>query len=310
MSEPMWLWWSGGKDAAWALQRLRQQGAEVTGLVTTLDEESGRVPYQGVGEALLRLQAGATGLPLWVLPLPATADNNTYARRVGTLAEQARAAGVKAMAFGDLALADVRRFREELFGNLGFACRFPLWGAASDALAREMIDSGLEARLTCVDPRRLDASFLGRPFDEALLTELPAGVDPCGEAGEFHTFVSAGPMLDTTFDIALGEPEPFGEFRVVEPVLRAPLDGTLDLHAVPAKEAGPLVDDYLDACRAAGILQVRVVHGKGIGVLRETVHAHLRRRDDVEHFTLAGEGGGGWGATLVHLRPAGEGAPG
>lgn len=303
-SRPTWLWWSTGKDAAWALEQLLDdERHHVTGLVTTVDATRGDVPLQGTGPGLLELQAAATGLPLHRIPLPSPCSNADYAEAVQDVAERAHEDEVEVMAFGDLHLADVRAWRDELFEGLGFDTHYPLWGADTADLARRMIEGGLRARVTCVDTRVLDESWLGRPFDLPFLEALPTGVDPCGENGEFHTFVHAGPMLHESFEIETGEVVREGGFAWVEPVVAFPVDGTLDLHGIAPAQVGDLVDDYLDACRDRGILQVRVVHGKGIGALRETVHARLRRRDDVAGFRPGGEGGGGWGATLVDLRP-------
>lgn len=304
-----WLWWSSGKDSAWALHRmLDDANLHVTGLVTTLDSHRAQVPLHGTGSDLLELQATSTGLPLELLLLPSPCSNEAYVASLGELALRARQAGVECMAFGDLHLADVRSWRDGVFAELGFATHYPLWGTPTDALARAMLEGGLRALITGVDLRVLEPSWLGRPFDQEFLTALPHGVDPCGERGEFHTFVTAGPMFASSslveegLDVQCGPPQREGDFAWVEPVLAFPVDGTLDLHGVAPREVGDLVDDYLDACGQRGIDRVRIVHGKGIGALRETVHARLRRRDDVVGFELGGESGGGWGATIVRLR--------
>jgi uncharacterized protein (TIGR00290 family) len=307
MAVPTWIAWSSGKDAAWVLEQLLDDASvELRGLFTTIDRETQRVPFQGTGRDLLEIQAAATGLPLEVVELPSGTDDATYRREVGALLDRARSDGIARVAFGDLHLADLRQWREAFVGDHGLDCMFPLWGRDTGEFSREMIDGGLEAHLTCLDPAHIDPAWLGRPFDEAFLDELPEGVDPCGENGEFHTFVAAGPMLHDRIDVAFADGVDERGFLVAEPVLGFPLDGTLDLHGVSPKEVGDLVDDWIDASRAAGLTRLRIVHGKGIGALRETVHARLRRRADVARFRLGGEGGGGWGATLVDLAEPGR----
>jgi uncharacterized protein (TIGR00290 family) len=200
------LSWSSGKDSAWALHVLRRQGeVEVVGLLTTVDTTRGRVAMHAVREALLQRQAQAAALPLWTLPLPWPCPNETYEALLDGVFERARAEGVDAIAYGDLFLEDIRAYREARHAGTGVEALFPLWGRPTDALAREMIDGGLRAVLTCVDPKRLVASFAGRAFDDSLLRDLPAGVDPCGENGEFHTFVHAGPMFASPIPITNGE---------------------------------------------------------------------------------------------------------
>jgi uncharacterized protein (TIGR00290 family) len=307
MPTPVWVAWSSGKDAAWVLETLLDDPAiELRGLFTTIDRETGRVPFQGTGRELLEIQAAATGLPIEIVELPREVDDETYRREVGALLDRARSEGIEQIAFGDLQLADLRQWREQFVAAHGLRCAFPLWGRDTAALAREMVAAGLEARITCVDPAKLEERWLGQPFDAEFLEALPAGIDPCGENGEFHTFVAAGPMLHDRIEVAFADPVDERGFRVVEAVLGFPLDGTLDLHGISPKEVGDLVDDWIDASRAAGLTQLRIVHGKGIGALRETVHARLRRRADVARFRLGGEGGGGWGATLVDLKEPGR----
>lgn len=190
------LAWSSGKDSAWTLHRLRQDpGVEVVGLLTTLSESDNSVTLHGVPQALLRRQAAATGLPLTEVRVPFPCPNTLYEERMGQALAALRQAGATAVAFGDLALEDVRRWREERLAGSGLTPLFPLWGEPTGPLAEAMIDGGLEAVLTCVDTGRLPAGFAGRRFDRALLAALPAAVDPCGENGEFHSFVTAGPML-------------------------------------------------------------------------------------------------------------------
>ena len=202
------LAWSSGKDSAWALHRLRLSGqVEVVGLVTTFNEAFQRVAMHGVSRDLVHAQADAARLPLWPVPLPWPCTNTVYEDRMRGVVERARAEGVSAFAFGDLFLEDIRAYRERQLADTGLAPLFPLWGTPADtpALARAMIDGGLRATLTCVDPRQLDPTFVGREFDAALLASFPPGVDPCGERGEFHTFCGAGPMFDCSIPVRVGE---------------------------------------------------------------------------------------------------------
>jgi uncharacterized protein (TIGR00290 family) len=201
-----WLSWSSGKDSAWSLHALRQGGeAEVTGLFTTINAEFDRVAMHAVRRELVEAQARAAGLPLRAIEIPHPCSNADYERIMGAFVAGARAEGVEAMAFGDLFLADIRRYRERQLDGTGIAPLFPLWGRDTRWLAGEMIGGGLVAHVTCIDPRKLDGSFAGRTFDAAFLADLPAGVDPCGENGEFHTFASAGPMFATPVPVHTGE---------------------------------------------------------------------------------------------------------
>ena len=208
MKPKVLLSWSSGKDSAWALHVLRLRGeVEVVGLVTTLNEAFGRVAMHGVRAELVQAQADAAGLPLWPVPLPWPCSNDEYEARMRAVVGTARAAGVTAFAFGDLFLADIRAYRERQLAGTGIDPLFPIWGTADDtpALARAMIAGGLRATLACVDPRRLPPAFAGREFDLGLLAELPTGVDPCGENGEFHTFCHAGPVFDRPIPVRVGE---------------------------------------------------------------------------------------------------------
>ena len=202
------LSWSSGKDCAWALHQLRHQAdVEVVGLLTTFNEAADRVSMHAVRRTLVEAQARATGLPLWPVSLPWPCSNDEYAARMAAMLERARREGIQAVAFGDLFLEDVRDYRIAQMQGTGIAPLFPLWTTAADtgALAREMQAAGLRAVITCVDPRQLPARFAGRAWDPALLAELPEGVDPCGERGEFHTFCTAGPMFDAPVGVTLGE---------------------------------------------------------------------------------------------------------
>jgi uncharacterized protein (TIGR00290 family) len=186
---------------------LRQQGDfEVRGLVTTFNEAFNRVAMHGVRRELVDAQVTATGLPLWPVFLPWPCSNDQYESRMRGLIEQARAENITHLAFGDLFLEDIRAYRERQLAGTGITPVFPLWGAPSDTpgLARRMIEAGLEAVLTCVDPKQLDPAFAGRAFDAQLLNELPGGVDPCGEKGEFHTFCHRGPMFSAPIPVEVG----------------------------------------------------------------------------------------------------------
>jgi uncharacterized protein (TIGR00290 family) len=190
------LAWSSGKDSAWALHVLRRAAeVEVVGLLTTVSEAHDRVAMHAVRRSLLEAQAEAVGLPVRIVRIPSPCPNAVYESAMAAALDAARADGVEAVAFGDLFLADVRRYREERMAGSGLVPLFPLWGLPTDALARAMIAGGQRATLTCVDPRALPAAFAGRAFDDALLHDLPTGVDPCGENGEFHSFAWDGPAF-------------------------------------------------------------------------------------------------------------------
>jgi uncharacterized protein (TIGR00290 family) len=200
------LSWSSGKDSAWSLYVLRQTpDVEVVGLLTTLNSAFDRVAMHAVRRELLRKQAAATGLPVREIELPWPCSNEDYERLMSAACAQAVADGVTHVAFGDLFLEDVRNYRIEKLKPTGLQPLFPLWGSNTTKLAREMIAGGLRAYLTCVDPRQLDKSFVGREFSHDLLRDLPASADPCGERGEFHTFVFAGPMFEKPLSVKLGD---------------------------------------------------------------------------------------------------------
>jgi uncharacterized protein (TIGR00290 family) len=200
------LSWSTGKDSGWSLYRLRQRpDIDVVGLVTTVNAAFDRVAMHGVRRELLEAQARAAGLPLHVLEIPYPCPNAEYERIMGAFVAEQAAAGIEAMAFGDLFLEDIRRYREGRLAGTGIAPLFPLWGIPTTDLAREMITGGLEARVTCVDPRKLPESFAGRRFDAGLLADLPEGVDSCAENGEFHTFCCAGPMFRHPIAVETGD---------------------------------------------------------------------------------------------------------
>lgn len=199
------LSWSSGKDSAWTLHTLRQQGVNVTGLLTTLNSTHDRVAMHAVRRQLLRAQADAAGLPLLEVDLPWPCSNEVYEQRMTEACAKAKEMGVTHMAFGDLFLEDLRKYRIEKLKPTGLEPIFPLWGKPTPALAQEMIAGGLRAVLTCVDPKQIDAKFVGRQFDAKLLAELPASCDPCGERGEFHSFVYAGPMFKAALKVQVGE---------------------------------------------------------------------------------------------------------
>jgi uncharacterized protein (TIGR00290 family) len=198
--------WSSGKDSAWALQVLRASDeVDVVGLLCTVSATHDRVSIHGVRRTLLAAQAAATRLPLVEVVLPSPCPNADYEAALARVLRQARDDGVDAVAFGDLFLEDVRRYRETVLGALGLRPLFPLWGRDTAALAAEMLAAGVHAWVTCVDPERVPASLAGRPWDADFLAALPAAADPCGERGEFHTFVAAGPMLDRAIPVRPGD---------------------------------------------------------------------------------------------------------
>ena len=200
------LSWSSGKDSAWALHRLNEtHPGAVGGLLTTVNEAVDRVAMHAVRRSVLTAQARMAGLPLRVVPIPHPCPNEVYEERMAVAVAEAIKDGFTHVAFGDLFLEDVRRYREERLAGTGLEPMFPVWGLPTKRLAEEMIEKGLHARLSCIDTRVLDASFAGRAFDRSLLDDLPAHVDPCGENGEFHTCVSAGPMFANPLDLEAGE---------------------------------------------------------------------------------------------------------
>jgi uncharacterized protein (TIGR00290 family) len=198
--------WSSGKDSAWMLHVLRQQRpGSAAALLTTINESADRVAMHAVRSDVLRAQARAAGLRLITVPLPSPCPNEIYEARMAAATRAAVGEGFTHAAFGDLFLEDVRRYREDRLAGTGLTPLFPLWGRDTAALAREIIEAGVDARVTCLDPRVMPRALAGRAYDVALLAELPSGIDPCGERGEFHTCVLAGPMFAHRVDAVVGE---------------------------------------------------------------------------------------------------------
>ncbi|HEY6213023.1 MAG TPA: hypothetical protein VIW45_12100, partial [Vicinamibacterales bacterium] len=192
--------------SAWMVHVLRRQGVAIGGLLTTINDSAQRVAMHAVRVELLEAQAAALGLPLRTVPIPSPCSNEAYEAAMGAAVAKAIADGFTHVAFADLFLADIRKYREERLAGTGLTPIFPLFGddSATPQLARDMIAGGLRARITCLNPKRLDATFAGREFDAGLLRDLPSAVDPCGERGEFHTFAYAGPMFSRPIPIETG----------------------------------------------------------------------------------------------------------
>jgi uncharacterized protein (TIGR00290 family) len=208
--KPILLSWSGGKDSAWALHLLRTDATlasqyRVVALLTTVNQHFHRVAMHGFREELLDLQAEAVGLPIWKVPLPWPCSNEIYESLMDEACQRAVSEGITGIAFGDLFLEDIRAYRIANLEGTGLEPIFPCWLLPTHTLARDMIAAGVRAHLTCIDPRQLDRSFAGRTFDTQLLADLPATVDPCGERGEFHTFVSASPVFSRSIEVVAGE---------------------------------------------------------------------------------------------------------
>jgi len=198
--------WSSGKDSAWMVHVLRRQGVPVGGVLTTINEPAQRVAMHAVRVQLLEAQAAALGVPLTIVPIPSPCPNEAYEAAMGAAVKRAVGEGFTHVAFADLFLADIRKYREEKLAGTGLTPLFPLFADDSETprLARRMIAGGLRARITCVDPKQLDRRFAGREFDATLLDDLPATVDPCGERGEFHTFAHDGPMFARPIAVETG----------------------------------------------------------------------------------------------------------
>ena len=201
-----WLAWSTGKDSAWALHTLRKRREyDVVALLTTVNRTHARVAMHAVREALLEIQARAAGLPLITVPIPSPCTNEVYEIAMAAAMKRAQEEGVTHVAFGDLFLEDIRRYREERLAACAITPFFPIWRSDTRALAEEMLAAGLRAIVTCVDPTRLSRDFAGKIWGESLVRELPPGVDSCGENGEFHTFAFAGPMFQQSICIQPGQ---------------------------------------------------------------------------------------------------------
>jgi uncharacterized protein (TIGR00290 family) len=198
--------WSSGKDSAYALYEARRAGRlHVVGLLTTITETYGRVSMHGVREEILDAQAEAAGLPLFKVPIPSPCPNEVYERAMGTMMGRLQSEGVRAVIFGDLFLEDIRAYREAKMRGTGLEPVFPLWGRPTGALAEEIVDAGFEARIVALDPKKIPPRFAGRSFDRQLLADLPPEVDPCGERGEFHTCVTAGPIFHWPIPVVPGD---------------------------------------------------------------------------------------------------------
>jgi uncharacterized protein (TIGR00290 family) len=208
--------WSGGKDCAWALERLRGSDVEIIALLTTINERFNRVAMHGVRRELVEEQARSIGVPLWIAPLPWPCSNERYEEVMAGMCRRAVDAGIDSVVFGDLFLEDVRAYRERMLAGTGLEPLFPLWKAPTAALAREMLAQGLRARIACIDRRVLDRSFAGREYDADFLADLPLVADPCGENGEFHSFVYDSPMFHHAIAIEPGEFHEDGDFTFAD----------------------------------------------------------------------------------------------
>jgi uncharacterized protein (TIGR00290 family) len=200
------LSWSSGKDSAWTLHLLRQNPeVQVVALLTSFNAEANRVAMHAVRRALVETQAARIGIPLWAVDLPWPCSNVEYEDRMRAVCQRASTENITAVAFGDLFLQDIRDYRERQLQETGLEPLFPVWQIPTEQLGRDMIAAGLKARITCVDPSKLEKEFAGRDYDLDLLRALPAGVDPCGENGEFHTFVFDGPNFRNPVKFSTGE---------------------------------------------------------------------------------------------------------
>jgi uncharacterized protein (TIGR00290 family) len=206
MAPKAFISWSSGKDSAFAFYEARRLGlADIVGVLTTVNEVHDRVAMHGTRNSLLDRQIEELGLPVIKVPLPSPCPNEIYEQRMAQAVDRIKAQGVRHMVFGDLYLEDIRAYRVEKLAAAGMDAIFPLWLRDTRDLAGDMIASGLAAHIVCLDPRRIDRKFAGRRFDSALLSELPPDIDPCGENGEFHTAVSAGPMFRSAIPVTIGE---------------------------------------------------------------------------------------------------------
>jgi uncharacterized protein (TIGR00290 family) len=206
MPESVLLSWSSGKDSAWTLQALKLNPKyEIKGLFTTVTEAFGRVSMHGVRIELLQTQAKAIGLPLHLIRLPYPCSNDQYESIMQEFVKSILALGINHMAFGDIYLEDVRRYREEKLNSSGITPLFPIWGQTSGEISRGLISSDFEAYITCLNPNQIPKWFIGQKYNQDFLTQIPPSVDPCGENGEFHTFVTNGPIFKKPLDVIVGE---------------------------------------------------------------------------------------------------------
>jgi len=212
-----WLSWSSGKDSAWALYQLTQMPEiNVTGLVVSINQKHGRVAMHGTHNSLLNEQVKRLGIPIYPVYLPDNCSDATYQQLMQLLIQKAKSQDVKYMAFGDLFLEEIRTYREKQLAHTGITPIFPLWQQPTDQLAMAMIQSGIKAVISCVDTKQIPANFVGRQFNTSLLHDLPKGVDPCGENGEFHTFIYDTPMFETPIDIMMGKTHQSDQFLFID----------------------------------------------------------------------------------------------
>jgi uncharacterized protein (TIGR00290 family) len=205
MSQRILMSWSSGKDSAWTLHLLRRDPRiEIAALLTTFNGEADRVAMHAVRRELVEAQAQRTGLPLWSIDLPWPCPNVVYENLMHDMCRRALEDGITAVAFGDLFLQDIRAYRERMMDRAGLRPLFPVWQIPTGELALELIGSGVKAKVTCIDLKRLDASYAGREYDSDFLSSLPAGIDPCGENGEFHTFVYDAPVFSSAIPVTVG----------------------------------------------------------------------------------------------------------
>jgi uncharacterized protein (TIGR00290 family) len=206
MKKKTLLSWSSGKDSAWALHVLRQQhDIEVVGLFCTFNKKFERGAMHAVRNELICQQAESIGLPLQLIPIPDPCSDSEYKRIMANFIEQVKSQGIDTIAFGDLFLEEIRSYREESLVGTGITPLFPIWGIPTNELSKEMINSGLRAKITCIDPKYLPAEFAGHEYDSTFLEQIPDAIDPCGEKGEFHSFAYDGPMFKNKLNISVGE---------------------------------------------------------------------------------------------------------
>ncbi|RMF95412.1 MAG: adenine nucleotide alpha hydrolase [Candidatus Schekmanbacteria bacterium] len=200
------LSWSSGKDSAWALYKLQQDPEiDLVGIFSTVNKKFNRIAMHGVKVELLYLQAECIGLPLQLIEIPYPCSNEEYEEKMARFVEKSKQNKIDCFAFGDLFLEDIRKYREEKLKGTGIAPIFPIWGIPTDKLSEEMINKGLKAVITCVDPKQISETFIGRSYDKSFLNNIPKDIDPCGENGEFHSFAYGGPMFEKDMKISVGK---------------------------------------------------------------------------------------------------------